>query len=334
MRRAPPQHSSKPQLSFIRQRPPLPPSPDRRYSNFFKRCYENMFIANVDRLKLIYAGSYSGLCYHTDGPSHTSINDCAAMTALGLVVVDPVTPRHTRMLVDWALNPSLPTSVYFRLRRTPLPEVSLFDSFLPLNDADFSPAAPITVTISPAAPPAKKVGVIGPAWTRGEIEAPAGTKDMGGWQAAVYTEEQQKRLGVDEQGSSCEGRDRRGRVCFVVMGTVGLLLALECVKSSKAFAHASISVVSALNTPLSPSDLSSWRRLLSSFSTIICIEDDAGALHRHVCVMCVQLLSRAPPTVLSKRVERPGPSCRTFGDCLRFHGFTVADMEALAASAV
>ena len=41
---------------------------------------------------------------------------------------------------------------------------------------------------------------IGPAWTRGEIEAPAGTKDMGTWTAAVYTKEQQERLGVNEMG--------------------------------------------------------------------------------------------------------------------------------------
>jgi hypothetical protein len=54
-----------------------------------------------------------------------------------------------------------------------------------------------------AASPAKSggVGVIGPAWTRGEIEAPAGSEDMGGWQAAVYTPEQQKRLNVDAQGN-------------------------------------------------------------------------------------------------------------------------------------
>ena len=41
---------------------------------------------------------------------------------------------------------------------------------------------------------------LGPAWTRGEIERPLGTKSMGTWTAAVYTEEQQLRLGVDEQG--------------------------------------------------------------------------------------------------------------------------------------
>ena len=44
------------------------------------------------------------------------------------------------------------------------------------------------------------LGGIGPAWTRGEMEKPAGEKDMGGWTALVYTEEQQARLGVDEQG--------------------------------------------------------------------------------------------------------------------------------------
>ena len=41
---------------------------------------------------------------------------------------------------------------------------------------------------------------LGPAWTRGEIEAPAGEKSMGTHMAAVYTEEQQARLGVTETG--------------------------------------------------------------------------------------------------------------------------------------
>lgn len=47
---------------------------------------------------------------------------------------------------------------------------------------------------------AGKMGAIGPPWTRGEIEAPQGERDMGSWTAAVYTEEQQCRLGVDETG--------------------------------------------------------------------------------------------------------------------------------------
>ena len=42
---------------------------------------------------------------------------------------------------------------------------------------------------------------VGPAWTRGEIEKPAGEKDHGSYTSLVYTEEQQQRLGVDEQGN-------------------------------------------------------------------------------------------------------------------------------------
>lgn len=39
-----------------------------------------------------------------------------------------------------------------------------------------------------------------PAWITGHVEAPAGEKDMGGWTMAVYSSEQQTRLGVDEEG--------------------------------------------------------------------------------------------------------------------------------------
>lgn len=41
---------------------------------------------------------------------------------------------------------------------------------------------------------------LGPAWTRGEIEAPAGEKSVGTSTIGVYTSEQQSRLGVDEFG--------------------------------------------------------------------------------------------------------------------------------------
>ena len=45
-------------------------------------------------------------------------------------------------------------------------------------------------------------GTVGPAWTRGEVEAPAGERDMGTWKAAVYTDEQKRRLGMDSDGGS------------------------------------------------------------------------------------------------------------------------------------
>jgi len=51
------------------------------------------------------------------------------------------------------------------------------------------------------------VGGLGPAWTRGEIEKPAGEKSMGTYTVNFYTEEQQKRLGVDENGNKVEAGD-------------------------------------------------------------------------------------------------------------------------------
>merc|ERR1719499_554164 len=64
-------------------------------------------------------------------------------------------------------------------------------------------------------------GSIGPAWTYDDtVEQPAGTKDMGGWTAAVYTEEQQERLGVDEMGTSSETADMNG-VPLIGQGGVG-----------------------------------------------------------------------------------------------------------------
>jgi len=66
------------------------------------------------------------------------------------------------------------------------------------------PSSPVGVAAStehtPTMPGAGGGG-IGPAWTRGEIEKPAGTRNMGSWTSAVYTPEQQARLGVDEQGN-------------------------------------------------------------------------------------------------------------------------------------
>lgn len=50
--------------------------------------------------------------------------------------------------------------------------------------------------------PSDNQHLIGPKWTYGEIEPPAGKKNMGSWTAAVYTPEQQKNLGVDEYGDA------------------------------------------------------------------------------------------------------------------------------------
>ena len=50
-----------------------------------------------------------------------------------------------------------------------------------------------------------KVGLIGPAWTYDpSVEKPAGEKNMGTYTIAVYTKEQQERLGVNELGEKVE----------------------------------------------------------------------------------------------------------------------------------
>ena len=94
----------------------------------------------------------------------------------------------------------------------PLSQQQAMESFCKIIEGLVAIIAPpdddvIEPEASPEPPPpaaAPRCGAngagIGPAWTRGEIERPAGSKDMGGWTAAVYTPEQQARLGVDEVG--------------------------------------------------------------------------------------------------------------------------------------
>jgi hypothetical protein len=52
-------------ITLFHTPPPPLPTPICSYSNFFKRCFENMFIASVDHLKLIYAGSYAAPRSHS-----------------------------------------------------------------------------------------------------------------------------------------------------------------------------------------------------------------------------------------------------------------------------
>lgn len=51
---------------------------------------------------------------------------------------------------------------------------------------------------------------VGPAWTWSDQEAPAGEKSMGTWTSAVYTEEQQARLGVTETGEAAPAAQLTG----------------------------------------------------------------------------------------------------------------------------
>jgi transketolase C-terminal domain/subunit len=83
------------------------------YSNFLKRCCEQIFINLAEGARVVYAGNYSGLCYHTDGKSHQSINDVSVFVGMpGLVVVDPVSPSHAVAVAEWAVSDDCKQSVY------------------------------------------------------------------------------------------------------------------------------------------------------------------------------------------------------------------------------
>eukprot|EP00051_Salpingoeca_urceolata_P028549 m.487419 g.487419 ORF g.487419 m.487419 type:complete len:659 (+) comp25011_c0_seq1:89-2065(+) len=117
------------------------------YSNFLKRAFENVSIALAEGAKLVLAGTYSGLCYHTDGKSHQSLCDMSTFSGLpGLAVSDPVSPAHAVAVADWALSESTDVSVYVRLRRTPEPAAQLLDDAVALFHAGTYPiVAPIVV---------------------------------------------------------------------------------------------------------------------------------------------------------------------------------------------
>lgn len=90
------------------------------YAAFFRRAIDQIFVNQIDRLKVIYAGHYAGLCYFTDGKTHQATNDLSLMLALpDLWVAEPPDAHHAAALLDWAVQEA-DRAVYFRLRRTPL----------------------------------------------------------------------------------------------------------------------------------------------------------------------------------------------------------------------
>jgi hypothetical protein len=76
-------------------------------------------------------------------------------------------------------------------------------------------------------PEKMQVGILGPAWTQGAMEKPLGSWDMGGWFAAVYTEEQQERLQLDAFGSSTailEFVDAELELSMLALGSISVAL--------------------------------------------------------------------------------------------------------------
>lgn len=97
------------------------------YASFFRRGFEQIYINATEKTFIIYAGSYSGLCYSTDGKSHQMTGDIPIMKSIpGMRVFDPFTPEELRGYLEYLFSfknfPDYP--VYLKLRRTP-PDVGI-----------------------------------------------------------------------------------------------------------------------------------------------------------------------------------------------------------------
>jgi len=110
------------------------------YASFYKRALDQISVNSSEETKVIYAGHYAGLCYHTDGRSHQSLNDLVFMSAIpDLILLDPITPLHALQLLDASILDEHQTSFYFRLRRTPCPSLDFIDEHLQQTTNPFQP---------------------------------------------------------------------------------------------------------------------------------------------------------------------------------------------------
>jgi transketolase len=107
------------------------------YAAFLERALEQVKANAAMGARVLYAGNYAGLDYHSDGRSHQCLDDLMRLQGIpGLALLEPTTPTQAARLLDWAALRA-PGSVYLRLHRSPqgLPldrdESGLFDAAEP-----------------------------------------------------------------------------------------------------------------------------------------------------------------------------------------------------------
>jgi len=93
------------------------------YATFFRRCFEQIYVNATEKTPVIYAGSYSGLCYASDGKTHQMTGDIPMMRSIhSMRVYDPFSASETRKLLRYYLSgvkKSWNYPVYIKLRRSP-----------------------------------------------------------------------------------------------------------------------------------------------------------------------------------------------------------------------
>lgn len=93
------------------------------YASFFRRCFEQIYVNATEKTPVIYAGSYSGLCYASDGKTHQMTGDIPMMRSIhSMRVYDPFSASETRKLLRYYLSGAKKSwnyPVYIKLRRSP-----------------------------------------------------------------------------------------------------------------------------------------------------------------------------------------------------------------------
>ncbi|MEA2081784.1 MAG: 1-deoxy-D-xylulose-5-phosphate synthase N-terminal domain-containing protein [Elusimicrobiota bacterium] len=93
------------------------------YASFFRRCFEQIYVNATEKKPVIYAGSYSGLCYASDGKTHQMTGDVPMMRSIHSVrVYDPFSASETKKILRYYLSGNKKIwnyPVYIKLRRSP-----------------------------------------------------------------------------------------------------------------------------------------------------------------------------------------------------------------------
>lgn len=265
-----------------------------------------MFISLVEGANIIFAGHYSGLCYHTDGKSHQSINDMSVFSSLHpkLLCVDPPTPLFAELMLEKIIEKNV--AAYFRLRRTPVPRLHTYidTAFEKLHKLQSQSRETLHKLIS---------------WN--ELFSPI-----------MLSPSMEENTGVL---ADSKVRNTPSDIAFVSTGTIGTELAIDCITKSRLFGGCKVALVTLISGHIERDQqvLNFWQTFFfevhKHLKYVIVIEDDVGALYNYVCKVYSSLSSNKTGNIkfLSKNINNAGPSQRTLESCKSQFGFTIEEVE-------
>ena len=265
-----------------------------------------MFISLVEGANIIFAGHYSGLCYHTDGKSHQSINDMSVFSSLHpkLHCVDPPTPFLAELMLEKIIENN--AAAYFRLRRTPVPRLHTYidTTFKNMYELQNQSHEKIHKSIS---------------WNK--LFSPILLSPSMEQNSTVLASDAGDNTGTE--------------IAFVSIGTVGTELAVDCITKCKSFYGCKLALVTLISGQIERDQqvLKFWKSFFfevhKNLKYVIVIEDDVGALYNYVCKVYSSLYCNKIRNIkiLPKNINDAGPSQRTLESCKSQFGFTIEEVE-------